>query len=233
MARSTQAGKPGPGLKGGPLRKIVNGLAAALAALCLILGHSGLAAPAAAASARVLMLGDSLTAGYGLPPADALPAQLQSALKSQGIDVVVLNGGVSGDTTAGGLARLDWALADNPSHALVGLGANDALRGLAPEKAFENLDAIVARLKAKGVKVMILGMLAPPNLGRDYGERFAAIYPRLAEKHAVPLYPFLLDGVAADPKLNQADGIHPNAEGVRAIVARLMPPVRRFLETPG
>lgn len=207
--------------------KIVNVLKAALAALCLFLG------PAEAAPARVLMLGDSLTAGFGLPPGESLPTQLQAVMNGQGLDVLILNGGVSGDTTAGGLARLEWALADNPTHALVGLGANDALRGLSPEKAYENLDAIVAKLKAKGVKVLLLGMQAPPNLGRDYGERFAGIYPKLAEKHRVPLYPFLLDGVAADPRLNQADGIHPNAAGVRIIAGRIAPLVKRLLETPG
>ncbi|MSP48040.1 MAG: arylesterase [Alphaproteobacteria bacterium] len=179
------------------------------------------------------MLGDSLTAGFGLPPGESLPTQLQAVMNGQGLDVLILNGGVSGDTTAGGLARLEWALADNPTHALVGLGANDALRGLSPEKAYENLDAIVAKLKAKGVKVLLLGMQAPPNLGRDYGERFAGIYPKLAEKHRVPLYPFLLDGVAADPRLNQADGIHPNAAGVRIIAGRIAPLVKRLLETPG
>ncbi len=220
----------GTGLKGGLLQRIVNGLTAALAALCLFLGQ---VSDAAAAPTRVLMLGDSLTAGFGLPVADSLPAQLEAALKRQGLDIAILNGGVSGDTTAGGLARLDWALADNPAFALVALGANDALRGLSPEKAFENLDVIITKLKAKGVKVMVLGMVAPPNLGRDYGDRFAGIFPRLAEKHRVPLYPFLLDGVALDPKLNQADGIHPNADGVKIIVGRIAPLVKRLLEAPG
>ncbi len=220
----------GTGLKGGLLQRIVNGLTAALAALCLFLGQ---VSDAAAVPTRVLMLGDSLTAGFGLPVADSLPAQLEAALKRQGLDIAILNGGVSGDTTAGGLARLDWALADNPAFALVALGANDALRGLSPEKAFENLDVIITKLKAKGVKVMVLGMVAPPNLGRDYGDRFAGIFPRLAEKHRVPLYPFLLDGVALDPKLNQADGIHPNADGVKIIVGRIAPLVKRLLEAPG
>jgi acyl-CoA thioesterase-1 len=202
-------------------------LAAALAALCLFFGQTAAAAPA-----RVLMLGDSLTAGYGLPAADSLPSQLESLLKNQGLDVLILNGGVSGDTTAGGLARLDWALADNPAYALLALGANDALRGLSPDKAYENLDVIITRLKAKKVKVMILGMLAPLNLGRDYRESFDAIFPKLAAKHNVPLYPFLLDGVALEPKLNQRDGIHPNADGVKIIVGRLAPLVKQFLETP-
>lgn len=204
-----------------------------LAALCLLLGQALAGGEAGAAPVRVLMLGDSLTAGFGLPVTESLPSQLEAVLKGQGLDVLVLNGGVSGDTTAGGLARVDWALADNPSYALVALGANDALRGLDTDKAFQNLDAIIARLKAKGIKVMILGMLAPPNLGREYGERFAAIFPRLAEKYRVPLYPFLLDGVAADPKLNQRDGMHPNADGVRVIVGRLAPLVKQLLESPG
>ena len=209
------------------MKRIVNGLAAALAALCLFFGQTAAAAPA-----RVLMLGDSLTAGYGLPAAESLPSQLESLLKNQGLDVLILNGGVSGDTTAGGLARLDWALADNPAYALLALGANDALRGLSPDKAYENLDVIITRLKAKKVKVMILGMLAPLNLGRDYRESFDAIFPKLAAKHNVPLYPFLLDGVALEPKLNQRDGIHPNADGVKIIVGRLAPLVKQFLETP-
>ncbi|MBM3533363.1 MAG: arylesterase [Alphaproteobacteria bacterium] len=219
-------------MKGGLLPRIVNGLRVALAGLCLLVGQALVPPEATAASVRVLMLGDSLTAGYGLPLPESLPSQLEAVLKGQGLDVVILNGGVSGDTTAGGLARLDWALSDKPDYALVALGANDALRGLSPEKAYENLDAIIAKLKAKGVKVMIFGMMAPLNLGKEYRESFAGIFPRLAEKHRVPLYPFLLDGVALDPKLNQPDGIHPNAEGVKIIVGRLAPLVRRLLETP-
>jgi acyl-CoA thioesterase-1 len=221
MGRPEQAGCR---LKGGPLRKFVNVLSAALAVLCLHL------APAGAAPVRVMMLGDSLTAGYGLAPEKALPAQLEAALKQAGLDVRVLNAGVSGDTTAGGLARLDWSLAENPDYVLVGLGANDALRGLDPERAYANLDAILTRLRAKGIKTLLLGMLAPPNLGADYGRRFREIYRRLAEKHRVPLYPFLLDGVAADRQLNQPDGIHPNADGVAIIVERLVPVVRQLIE---
>lgn len=215
------------------MQRIVNVSRSALAALCLLLGQALSGGEAQSSPARVLMLGDSLTAGFGLPVTESLPSQLEAELKGQGLDVTILNGGVSGDTTAGGLARVEWALADNPTYALVALGANDALRGLDTERAFQNLDAIIGKLTAKGVKVMILGMLAPPNLGRDYGERFAAIFPKLAEKHRVPLYPFLLDGVALDPKLNQRDGIHPNAEGVRIIVGRLAPLVKQLLETPG
>lgn len=211
------------------MQRIVNGLTAALAALWLLVGQP---ASAEAAAVRVLVLGDSLTAGFGLPITAALPSQLEAVLKGQGLDVVILNGGVSGDTTAGGLARLDWALADKPDYALVALGANDALRGLSPARAYENLDAIITRLKATNVKVMVLGMLAPLNLGAAYREEFAGIFPRLAEKHRVPLYPFLLDGVALDPKLNQTDGIHPNADGVKIIVGRLAPLVKQLIETP-
>lgn len=207
------------------MQSFVNVLAA------FVIGLGLLQAPAEAAPLRVMMLGDSLTAGYGLPPEQALPVQLEQALKKAGLDVRVLNAGVSGDTTAGGLARLDWSLAEKPDIVLVGLGANDALRGLDPERAYANLDTILTRLQAKGIRTMLLGMLAPPNLGSDYGRRFAAIYERLAEKHKVPLYPFLLDGVAAQAKLNQPDGIHPNAEGVAAIVERLAPAVRQLIES--
>ncbi|MBM3521317.1 MAG: arylesterase [Alphaproteobacteria bacterium] len=180
---------------------------------------------------RLLLLGDSLTAGYGLPAAQAFPARLQRALERAGFSGEIVNAGVSGDTSAGGLARLDWAIGDRPpSHALVALGANDGLRGLPPEAMEANLDAILARLKARAVKPMLAGMLAPPNLGREYAERFNAVFARVATKHAVPLYPFFLDGVAADPNLNQPDGIHPNGAGVDVIVERMLAPIRRFLE---
>ena len=209
------------------LASIVRALAITVASAFL------LTATDAPARRTVVVLGDSLAAGYGVDPSEAFPALLQKKADAAGLPFTVVNAGVSGDTTAGGLARVEWALADNPTYALVALGANDALRGLDTERAFQNLDAIIGKLTAKGVKVMILGMLAPPNLGRDYGERFAAIFPKLAEKHRVPLYPFLLDGVALDPKLNQRDGIHPNADGVRIIVGRLAPLVKQLLETPG
>lgn len=204
--------------------KIVNVLRLALALLCLT------ALPARAAAVKILALGDSLTAGYGVTADKSLPAQLQNRLRADGVDAIVINAGVSGDTTAGGLARVDWALAEQPSHALVALGANDALRGLDPEQAFKNLDAILSKLEAKGVKAMLLGMVAPPNLGGDYGQRFSAVYRRLAEKHNVPLYPFLLDGVASISRLNQPDGIHPTAEGVAVIVDKIAPQIRRFLD---
>jgi len=184
-----------------------------------------------AGSLRILMLGDSLSAGYGLPPADALPAQLEARLKADGFDVVVINGGVSGDTTAGGVARLDWVLADRPQFALVELGANDALRGLDPAEAERNLNRILGGLAAAHVKTLLVGMRAPGNWGREYERAFDAIYPHLAEKYDVPLYPFILDGVALDPALNQGDGLHPNAKGVAVIVARLAPVVESLLKS--
>ena len=178
---------------------------------------------------KILALGDSLTAGYNLPADAAFPAQLEKALREKGLQATVINAGVSGDTTAGGLARLDWALADKPSHALVALGANDMLRGLSPEQAKTNLDRIIARLKQEGVKVMLVGMLAAPNLGADYGRRFNAIFPELARKHDLPLYPFFLDEVASNPKLNLGDGLHPNREGVATMVRRMLPQILGFL----
>lgn len=184
----------------------------------------------AAPAKTVLALGDSLTAGYGLPSEDAFPAQLERALAAKGIAAKVVNGGVSGDTSAGGKARLDWALADKPDVAIVALGANDALRGLDPAQTEANLDVILARLKAEGVRALLVGMLAPPNLGADYGTAFRAVYTRLAETHRVPLYPFFLEGVAADPALNQGDGIHPNAKGVAVMVERILPWVTAVLD---
>lgn len=178
---------------------------------------------------KILALGDSLTAGYNLPADASFPAQLEKALRGKGLQANVINAGVSGDTTAGGLARLDWALADKPSHALVALGANDMLRGLSPEEARANLDKIITRLKQANVKVMLVGMLAAPNLGAEYGRRFNAIYPDLAKKHDVPLYPFFLDEVANNPKLNLGDGLHPNREGVAKMVRKMLPQILGFL----
>jgi len=172
---------------------------------------------------RLLVLGDSLTAGYGLQPADSFPAQLEEALHDAGYDVRVINAGVSGDTSAGGLSRLEWALADKPHLVLVELGGNDALRGLPPAETYANLESILTRLKKDGVAIVLAGMRAPRNLGEDYTTAFDAIYPRLARKYALPFYPFFLEGVALDPALNQADGIHPNAAGVREIVRRILP----------
>lgn len=186
-------------------------------------------AAAAEEPQRLLVLGDSLTAGYGLPRAQAFPARLEAALKAAGRKVEVIDAGVSGDTTAGGLARLDWALTPSPDAAIVELGANDGLRGLDPKLTYANLDAILARLKERRIKVLLAGMLAPPNLGRDYGDEFNGVFPRLAERHSVALYPFFLEGVAAEPSLNQADGLHPNAEGVEVVVRRILPEVLKLL----
>lgn len=183
----------------------------------------------AAAETRILALGDSLTAGYGLPAGQGFAPQLEKALKARGHDVRVIDAGVSGDTTAGGLARLDWALGDEPQVAIVELGANDALRGLDPDQAYRNLDAILARLKEKGVRVVLAGMVAPANWGPDYGRRFDAIYRRLAEKHGVAHYPFFLEGVAKEPGLNLPDGLHPTAEGVAVVVRNILPVVESVL----
>ena len=192
-------------------------------------GFAVLAAGAAHAAPGVLALGDSLTAGFGLAPEQAFPVRLEAKLAADGIRATVINAGVSGDTTAGGLARLDWALGDHPQYAILELGANDALRGIDPEVTYANLDQILARLKAAGVKTLIAGMRAPLNWGKPYQERFDAIFPALARKYEVPLYPFFLDGVVLDPKLNQGDGLHPTAAGVEVIVGRIAPYVERLL----
>ena len=213
----------------GPQPRHFNARSMALA--IALLSAAGSAADAEAAELRLLALGDSLTAGYGLPQEDAFPARLQQALAERGYAVEVLNGGVSGDTTAGGLARLDWALADQPDAVLLELGSNDGLRGIDPASTRENLAAILDRLTAAGVPTLIAGMYAPPNLGPEYGEAFNAIYPDLAERYDAPLYDFFLEGVAAVPELNQLDGIHPNADGVKVIVEGIVPHVVELLET--
>jgi acyl-CoA thioesterase-1 len=182
-----------------------------------------------AASSRVLAFGDSLTAGYGLPAGEAFPVRLQARLTADGYPVQIANGGVSGDTTAGGLARLDWALADKPDVVLVEFGANDMLRGIDPKVTFDNLDRIMARIAQSGAKMLLLGMKAASNWGPEYQTEFNAIYPTLAAKYHVPLYPFFLDGVAADATLNQADGLHPNPQGVARIVDRVSPYLERLL----
>ncbi|MFZ1814950.1 MAG: arylesterase [Rhizobiaceae bacterium] len=177
----------------------------------------------------LVVLGDSLVAGYGLAEADAFPAQLELALRASGQDVQVINAGVSGDTTAGGLARLDWSIPADADAVMVELGANDALRGLSPAATRANLEEIIARLKQRGTKVLLAGMLAPPNMGLDYETQFNRIFPDLATSNDIEFYPFFLDGVAARRDLNQADGIHPNPEGVRILVERLLPTVMQLL----
>lgn len=188
-------------------------------------------APVHAAALKVLALGDSLTAGFGLPAGQGFVPQLEKALRARGIDAEVLDGGVSGDTTAGGLARLDWLLAEDPQVVIIELGANDMLRGLDPAAAKANLGAILAKLTQQHRALLLTGMLAQPNLGADYADAFNAIYPDLARQYGIALYPFFLDGVAADPALNQADGLHPNAAGVAVIVQRMLPALARVIAT--
>ncbi len=202
-----------------------------LAVASLLLAASSWFLPAnAAGPMSIAVLGDSLAAGFGLPTADAFPTRLEAALQGKGRDVKVINAGVSGDTSAGGLSRLDWTLSDKPDLVIVELGANDALRGLDPKITEANLDAILAKLKKSGTRILLTGMLAPPNYGPEYGLAFNGIYDRLAKKYDVLLYPFFLDGVAADAALNQADGMHPNAKGVDVEVGRILPYVEKALD---
>ena len=191
--------------------------------VALVVAATGPRAETDPGELRILMLGDSLTAGYGLPARDALPARLEAALRDRGLDVRIINAGVSGDTSAGGLARLEWALADRPHALVVALGANDALRAIDPSVTRSSLSRLLDVLGERRLPVLLAGMMAPRNLGRDYGARFDAIYPQLAARHGVLLYPFLLDGVATVAALNQADGLHPNAAGVEVIVGRILP----------
>jgi acyl-CoA thioesterase-1 len=187
------------------------------------------AAGAAAAPVTILALGDSLTAGLGVGPVETFPARLEAALKAKGHDVKVINAGVSGDTAADGAARLDWALAEPVNAVIVELGANDALRGLPVAQAEQALDRLLTALAEKKLPVLLAGMRAPPNMGPEYQAAFDGMYQRLAAKHGVLLYPFFLDGVAADPKLNQGDGMHPSPAGVDVIVARILPSVEQLL----
>jgi acyl-CoA thioesterase-1 len=187
-------------------------------------------APAKAKPPLILGFGDSLTAGLGLPAGQAFPARLEAWLHERGIEARVINAGVSGDTTAGGLARLDWALADKPDLVILALGANDALRGIDPATVRNNLDKMTEKIEANGAKMLLVGMLAPPNWGEDYKRAFDRIFPELARAHHLPLYPFFLEGVAADALLNQGDGIHPTAEGVAIIVENILPTVTDWLD---
>ena len=188
-----------------------------------------LTAAAHARPIRVLILGDSLTAGYGLPAADGFQAQMSAALKAHGQDVELVDGAVSGDTTAGGRARVDWALGDGVDAAMVELGANDMLRGLPVPDMEANLNAILDTFAQKHIPVLLTGMLAAPNLGAAYGAAFKAAFARLGGRPGIIFDPFFLQGVAADPKLNQADGIHPNPAGVKIEVQRLLPVVEKLL----
>jgi len=202
--------------------------------LALALMASGAASAQTPAAAmpkpiKMVVLGDSLSAGFGLPASAAFPVRLQKALEAKGIAVDMINAGVSGDTTSGGRDRLDWSVPEGTEAVILELGANDALRGLDPRVARSALSDILTRLKARKIAVLLCGMVAPPNYGADYAARFNAIYPELAKSFGVPLYPFFLEGVAADAKLNQPDGLHPTAQGVDAIVKNILPSVEAFL----
>jgi acyl-CoA thioesterase-1 len=192
--------------------------------------NSAFAAETPAPELRIVVLGDSLTAGYGLSKQSAFPARLEAALQRRGLPVRVINAGVSGDTSAGGLARLDWALADRPDLMIIELGANDALRGLSPQQTRQNLSSILYLLREKRVQALLTGMKAPRNLGEEYYSKFDRIYPDLARQHNLPFYPFFLGGVAGKPGLNLADGIHPNVSGVEIIVQGILPLVEDVVE---
>lgn len=206
--------------------KAVLGFFASLAITALLSASAALAEPI-----KLVGFGDSLMAGYQLPASDAFPVKLEAALKAKGYDVEIANAGVSGDTSSGGLARLDWSVPDGTKGVILELGANDALRGIAPEETEKNLDAMLTRLKERGIAVLLAGMLAPPNMGADYEKRFNGIYQRMAEKHGVALYPFFLDGVAAQADLQIDDGMHPNPAGVDVMVAKILPTAEAFLKS--
>jgi len=208
------------------LRRVQLAALAAVVALAIV-------APAAARTLHVVALGDSLTAGLGLPPGQSFPEVLEKALRAKGYDVEITNAGVSGETAGDGLARYDWAVPEGADALIVELGANDMLRGLDPEAAKNALGEILARAKTAKIATLLTGMRAAPNMGADYQRRFDAIYPELAKDYGVALYPFFLDGVAGDPKLNQPDGLHPTREGVQKIVSSIMPSVEALLAPAG
>ena len=215
-------------------RRAVLGIGAALA-VAIVGGTAGRSEVSAAEARpiRLVALGDSLTAGYALPKGKGFAPRLEAALKAAGFHVEVIDAGVSGDTTDMGLARLDWSVPADAQAVIVELGANDALRGLPPAEARRNLDEIVGRLTRRGQKVLVAGMLAPRNLGAPYVEAFDPIFAEVAKAHGALLYPFFLDGVALDPRLVLPDGLHPSAEGVEVIVARILPSVRDLLVRAG
>ena len=188
-----------------------------------------IATPAWAEQVNIIAIGDSLTAGYGLAQSESFPAQLQAALQAVGEKVKIINSGVSGDTSAGGRARLEWALSLQPDAVILELGANDGLRGLDPRETEDNLSQMIADIQKQALPVLLTGMRAPPNLGQQYGTEFKNLFRRLAKKHGLLFYPFFLEGVAAVPALNQTDGIHPNAAGIGEIVKRILPFVRALI----
>jgi acyl-CoA thioesterase-1 len=200
-----------------------------LAALLVL----ALVSPAAAAGRVIAVLGDSLTAGLGVAPDEAYPALLEARLRREGYDYRVVNAGVSGDTSAGGLRRIDWVLRLRPDVVIVALGANDGLRGQPVAQLRDNLEAIVRKARGAGARVLLAGMRVPPNYGAQYTREFAAVFPEVARRTGVPLVPFLLEGVAAEVRLNQGDGIHPNADGQRRIAEHLWPHLRPLLVKPG
>jgi acyl-CoA thioesterase I len=198
--------------------------------IALLLGFVLTASPLQAQTIHILAFGNSLTAGLGLEPQQAFPARLEAALKARGHDIVIANAGVSGDTSTAGAERLDWSLAPEIDAVILELGSNDALRGIDPEETEKALDRILSALKERRLPVLLAGMLAPRNLGADYGRKFDAIFPRLAAKYGVLFYPFFLDGVAAEPAFNQPDGLHPNSKGVDMIVSRILPTTEDLLK---
>ena len=222
---SRSYGKSARGMKIGGWPAAVTMLCAIGAAVAPAIGYAW----ATERPINIVAFGDSLTAGYGLPANEAFPVQLQRALAAKGLAVNVVNAGVSGDTTTGGLSRLDWSVPDGTDAVILELGANDALRGLDPDITRKALDTMLRRLKERRISVLLCGMMAPPNLGAEYGRAFNSIYPDLAAQYGAILYPFFLTGVAADPKLNQRDGLHPTAAGVAVIVDRILPEVEQLI----
>lgn len=214
----------------GPVQTLARHLAGLMVALLV----AGLILPGPAASAavkpvKIVVLGDSLTAGYGLPAEAAFPSRLAAALKAKGHEVEIVNAGVSGDTASGGRDRLEWSVPQDADAVIVELGANDALRGLDPQVTRAALDVILKKLTERGVAVLLCGMQAPRNLGADYAQAYDAIFPALAQAHDVAFYPFFLDGVATETALNQSDGMHPNEAGVGVIVQRILPAVEALI----
>jgi len=197
------------------------------ATLCLAV--LALVGPASGEPYKIVGFGDSLMAGYGLDAGLSFPEKLETALREKGHDVVIVNAGVSGDTTSGGLSRLDWSVPDGTQLVILELGANDMLRGIEPQLTRQNLDTMITRLRRKNISVLLAGMLAAPNLGPDYQAAFDAIFPDLAEKHGIELYPFFLDGVAGQPGYHLEDGMHPNAAGIDIMVSRALPTVEKLL----
>ena len=195
----------------------------------LLIAAMQMPASRAAREPLIVAFGDSITSGFGLQPEAALPARLEAKLRAEGIAAKIVNAGYSGDTTADGVSRLAWSLADKPDLVILELGANDALRGIDPKTVRANLEAMIAKIQASGAKLLLLGMRAPPNWGEEYRRQFDAIYPELAKAHNLPLVPFFLEGVAMDPRLNQPDGLHPNEKGVAVIVDHIAPEVAKLL----